>query len=291
MSRFSADLKIGAVALVATFLAAFIVMFVWYQNYSLSRQYLGEAQKLSATLPILAVSEGRVAELTAEMKKNESFKGEMEAHLAEQINKIRLGEYTADQLNDHIASCTRFCALLLGEIFIANMREIAKLPHELIFFDLDKDQVSSRYLQRLVNFAKKYNNQNLYLIGRASYIGGAGYNKELSERRVKQVEGILRKRGLSNWQLKSTWLGFEAPQLTRDIADSYKIDPQEYKADLFNLNQSVVLFINPPGEYFPGVVDTMEKEIKKQSSAEVSVNKTGSISPTKPASPSARTVR
>jgi len=291
MSRFTADLKIGVIALVVTFLAAFIVIFLWYQNYSLSRQYLGEAQKLSATLPILAVSEGRVAELTAEMRKNESFKGEMESHLVDQINKIRLGEYTADQLNDHIASCKKFCGLLLGEIFNANMREIAKLPHELVFFKLDEDRVSSKYFQRLAEFGKKYNNQTLYLIGRASYIGGAGYNKQLSERRVKQVESILRKRGMSEWQVKSTWLGFEAPQLTREIADSYKIDPQEYKADLFNLNQSVVLFINPPGEYFPGVLDTMEKEIKKQPSTEVSGNKTGPISSTKPVSQSVRSVR
>ena len=39
------------------------------------------------------------------------------------------------------------------------------------------------------------------------------------------------------------------PSLTREIADSYEMNPQEYKEDLFQLNQSVVLFITPPGEY------------------------------------------
>lgn len=269
MSRISTDLKIGAIALSITVLAAFIVIFVWYQDHSLGRQYIGEAQRISSALPILAVTEGRVAQLTAEMRKNESFKGELDAHLTEQINKIRLGEYTADQLNTHIQSCKKFCGLFLGEIFNANMREIANLPHEMVFFNLDEDLVAPKYRQRLLGFGKKYNNQNLYLIGRASVIGGPGYNKELSERRVKQVEAWLKKQGFSEWQLKATWLGYEAPQLSREIADSYKIDPEEYKGDLFNLNQSVVLFVTPPGQYFPGVLDTMSREVGKEDSAAV----------------------
>ena len=64
---------------------------------------------------------------------------------------------------------------------------------------------------------------------------------------MKQVESVLRKQGFSEWQLKSTWFGYETPQLTREIADSYEVNPQEYKEDLFHLNQSVVLFITPPG--------------------------------------------
>jgi outer membrane protein OmpA-like peptidoglycan-associated protein len=273
MSRITTDLKIGFIGLSITVLAAFVVIFVWYQDHSLSVQYIGEAQKLSSALPILAVTEGRVSQLTSEMRKNESFKGELDAHLTEQINKIRLGEYTADQLNTHIQSCKKFCGLLLGEIFNANMREIANLPHELVFFNLDEDQVTPKYRQRLLSFGKKYNNQNLYLIGRASFIGGPGYNKELSERRVKQVELWLKKQGFSEWQLKPTWLGYEAPQLSREIADSYKIDPLDYKSDLFNLNQSVVLFVSPPEQYFPGVLDTMTKEVGKRESATVTTER------------------
>ena len=217
MSRLSVDIKLGVVAMLSTCLAAFLIIYTWYQDHSLSRQYIGETQRISNALPILTVSEGRVAQLTDEMRKNESFKGELDAHLAEQINKIRLGEYTPDQLNDHIASCTKFCALLLGEIFNANMREIAKLPHEVIFFNNDDDRVAPIYRQRLQEFGKKYGNQSLYLMGRASFTAGNGPNKTLSERRVKQVESVLRKQGFSEWQLKSTWFGYEAPQLdTRD---------------------------------------------------------------------------
>jgi outer membrane protein OmpA-like peptidoglycan-associated protein len=59
-----------------------------------------------------------------------------------------------------------------------------------VFFDLDRDQVIPRYQKGLKEFAKKNNNQTLYLMGRASFIGGKGYNKELSGRRVRQVEKI-----------------------------------------------------------------------------------------------------
>ena len=264
MRSFTSDLKIGFAALLVTFFVALVMIYVTYEKYSLSRTFLGEAQKMSATLPVLAVTEGQVAQWTEELRKNEVFKGEMEAHLVEQINNIRLGKYSADELNEHLVSCQRFCGQLLNKIFIANMAEVSRLPHEVVFFDLDRDQVIPRYQKGLKEFAKKNNNQTLYLMGRASFIGGKGYNKELSGRRVRQVEKILRSCGLAAHQIKGSWLGYEAPQLTTEIANSYQIDPKEYKGDLFSLNQSVVLFTNTPGDYFPGVVNTMEKTLEEK---------------------------
>ena len=287
MRPLSTDRKIAVFAVVCTCFAASVLLYTWYQDHSLSWQYIGEAQRISNALPILTVTEGRVAQLTKEMRQNESYKGELEAHLAEQINKIRLGEYTADQLNDHIASCRRFCALLLGEIFNANMHEIAKLPHEVIFFNKGDDQVGPMYRQRLQEFGKKYGNRSLYLMGRAAFTDGDKDNKMLAERRVKQVESVLRRQGFSEWQLKSTWLGYETPQLTREIADSYEINPQEYKQNLFNLNQSVVLFITPPGQYFPGVVDAMANEIDKENPTAVPAKKTAPTRPKKTVLPPA----
>src|SRR5262245_8745548 len=248
MRSFTSDLKIGFAALMVTFAVALVMIYISYEKYSLSRTFLCEAQKVSAALPVLAVTEGQVAQWTDELRKNEVFKGEMDAHLVEQINNIRLGKYTADELNEHLVSCQRFCGQLLNKIFVANMTEVAKLPHEVVFFDLDRDQVIPRYQKELRQFAKRNNNQTLYLMGRASFIGGKGYNKELSGRRVRQVEKILRSCGLSEHQIKASWLGYEAPQLTTEIANSYRIDPKEYKSDLFSLNQSVVLFTNTPGD-------------------------------------------
>jgi len=264
MRTFTSDLKIGFAALLITFAVAIVMIYVTYEKYSLSRTFLGEAQKMSATLPVLAVTEGQVAQWTEELRKNEMFEGEMEAHLVEQINNIRLGKYTADELNEHLVSCQRFCGQLLNKIFVANMTEVAKLPHEVVFFGLDRDQVIPRYQKGLKEFAKKNSNQTLYLMGRASFIGGKGYNKELSGRRVRQVEKILLGCGLSEHQIKASWLGYEAPQLTTDVANSYGIDPEEYRGDLFSLNQSVVLFTNRPGDYFPGVVNTMEKALEEK---------------------------
>ncbi|MGH9428087.1 MAG: OmpA family protein [Terriglobia bacterium] len=267
MRSIASDLKIGFAALMLTFAVALVMAYVTYEKYSLSRTFLGEAQKMSATLPVLAVTEGQVAQWTEELRKNEVFKGEMDVHLVEQINNIRLGKYTADELNEHLVSCQRFCGQLLNRIFVANMSEVAKLPHEVVFFDLDRDQVAPRYQKELKEFARKNNNQTLYLMGRASFIGSKGYNKELSGRRVRQVEKILRNAGLSEHQIKASWLGYEAPQLTKEIADSYQIDPNEFKSDLFCLNQSVVLFTNIPGQYFPGVVNTMEKTLEEKKRA------------------------
>lgn len=264
MRSFTSDLKIGFAALIVTFAVALVMVYVTYEKYSLSRTFLGEAQKMSATLPILAVTEGQVAQWTDELRKNEVFDGEMDAHLVEQINNIRLGKYTADELNEHLVSCQRFCGQLLNKIFVANMTEVAKLPHEVVFFDLDRYQVIPRYQKELTEFAKKNNNQTVYLMGRASFIGGKGYNKELSGRRVRQVEKILRSCGLSEYQIKASWLGYEAPQLTMEIANSYQIDPREYNSDLFSLNQSVVLFTSTPGQYFPGVINTMEKALEEK---------------------------
>jgi hypothetical protein len=124
-------------------------------------------------------------------------------------------------------------------------------------------------------------------MGRAAFTDGDKYNKMLAERRVKQVESVLRRQGFSEWQLKSTWLGYETPQLTREIADSYEINPQEYKQDLFNLNQSVVLFITPPAQYFPGVVDAMANEIDKKNPTTVPAKKTAPTPPKKPVLPPA----
>jgi hypothetical protein len=68
--------------------------------------------------------------------------------------------------------------------------------------------------------------------------------------------------------------------LTQEIANSYQIDPREYKSDLFSLNQSVVMFTNSPGQYFPGVVNTMEKALdeKKSSKSPSNSEKTQTIS-------------
>ena len=58
MSSITSDLKIGFAALMVTFLVALVIIYVTYEKYSLSRTFLGEAQKMSATLPVLAVTEG-----------------------------------------------------------------------------------------------------------------------------------------------------------------------------------------------------------------------------------------
>jgi outer membrane protein OmpA-like peptidoglycan-associated protein len=264
MRSFATDVKIGFLALLVTLVTAIVVLFLWYRDYQVSKSFLFEAQKISSTLPILAVTEGQLSKWTDEIRKNETVKGEMEEHLLEQINKIRKGEYTPDKFNHHLLSCKKFCGSLLDKIFASDTREISKIPHEVVFFGLDKDSLTARYQKKVQDFVKKNQSQTIVLVGRASYIGGAGYNKELSGRRVKRVREVFRKYGLSEEQLKPFWLGFEAPQLTRELADLYNIDPEEYNEDLFNLNQSVVMYTYASGEYFPGVIGAMRDQIQQK---------------------------
>ena len=147
----------------------------------------------------------------------------------------------------------------------ANTEEMAKAPHDVVFFDLNKDTLSPGYQQRVRDFFSRNKNESVVMVGRASRIGGVGYNKVLSGRRVKTVTRILKKAGVREEQIKSLWIGFEAPQLTRALADLYKIDPKEYKSDLFQLNQSVVLCTSASGAFFPTVLSSMEEKIQKKS--------------------------
>src|SRR5687768_14233726 len=109
MRSLATDLRIGLVAICVTLATALVVFLIWYQDSQISKQFLQEAQKISTTLPVLAVTEGQMTQWTEEMRKNETVKGEMDEHLVEQINKIRKGEYTVDQFNQHLLTCKKFC--------------------------------------------------------------------------------------------------------------------------------------------------------------------------------------
>jgi hypothetical protein len=56
MRSFATDLKIGFLALLVTLATAIVVLFLWYRDYQVSKNFLFEAQKISSTLPILAVT-------------------------------------------------------------------------------------------------------------------------------------------------------------------------------------------------------------------------------------------
>ncbi|MEW5976883.1 MAG: OmpA family protein [Acidobacteriota bacterium] len=257
MRRLATDLKVGMVALLVTLATALVVLFLWYQNHQISREFLNEARKVTGSLPVLAVTEGQVATWTNELRQNETVKGEMEQHFAEQINQVRTGETTPEQFSKHISECKRFCGLLMDKVFKANAEEIAKLPHDIVLFDLDRDNVKTHERQRLEQFVSKTKDRTFYLVGRASQIGAAGYNLELSARRVRQVTLALSKAGVPIEQIRSYWLGVEAPQLTHELANLYGFPPDRYRNDLFQLNQSVTLFAFAPGQQIPAGLDLM----------------------------------
>jgi outer membrane protein OmpA-like peptidoglycan-associated protein len=263
MKETGTELKVGIVALLLTIASAGAVTVFWYQDHQVSREFVREVQRNSAALQRIPVTEGQVAKWTEEIRKNETVKGELEQHFLEQIRKVRSHEYSEEEFNRHLMSCKRLCGQLVEKMIAASADEIVKEPHDVAFFDLNQDVVSAKYQQRARDFARKNKDRNIFMIGRASLIGGADYNTELSARRVKSVRAILRKAGIKEEQIRTLWIGFEAPQLTRALADLYRIDPREYKEDLFQLNQSVLFFTYSGEPYFSTVLRRTEEKVPK----------------------------
>jgi outer membrane protein OmpA-like peptidoglycan-associated protein len=263
MRETKTELKVGIVALLVTIASAGAVTVFWYQDHQVSREFVREVQRNSAALQGIPVTEGQVAKWTDEIRKTETVKGEMEQHFLEQIRKVRSHEYSEEEFNRHLMNCKRLCGQLVEKMIAASAEEIVKEPHDVAFFDLNQDVAGPKFQQRATDFARKNKNRNIFIIGRASLIGGADYNKELSARRVKNVKAILRKAGINEEQIKTLWIGFEAPQLTRAQADLYRIDPREYKEDLFQLNQSVLYFTYSGEPYFPTFLSRTEEKVQK----------------------------
>ncbi len=80
--------------------------------------------------------------------------------------------------------------------FVAHTLEIAKLPHDIVFFGFDQDDVTPRYAREVRTSSQNYPNQTIFLGRARRYIGRAEYNKELSCRRVANVKAILRNSGI-----------------------------------------------------------------------------------------------
>lgn len=267
MGGFGTELKIGVAALLVTVISCLFMILMWYEDHSVTREFVKEIQRLSPASPSIGFTEGQLAEWTGELRKTETAKGEIEAHFAEQVNKMRNHEYTEKEFIQHVVNCQKFCGQLLDKMIAANTEEMTKVPHDVIFFDINKDALSPRYQQRVRDFVSRNKKESLVMVGRASRIGGTGYNKALSGRRVKSVTRVLKMAGIRDEQIKSLWIGFEAPQLTRALADLYRIDPNEYKGDLFQLNQSVVLCTSPSGVFFPTLFSSMEEQVQKKKPA------------------------
>jgi len=263
MKGLSTELKVGMAALLVTLASSLVLTIMWYEDHRVSREFVEEVQRLSAASPV-TVTEGELADWTRDIRKTETAKGEMEKHFVEQINKIRNHEYSEQEFYQHVANCKRFCGQLIDKMIAASTEEISKFPHDVVFFDLNKDTVSPAFQKKIRDFVGRNKNQSIFIVGRASRIGALTYNKELSGRRVKSVTRILRRGGLPEDRIKSMWIGFEAPQLTRTLAELYKIDPNEYKGDLFQLNQSVVLCTSPTGVFFPTILSSMEEQVKQK---------------------------
>src|SRR5262249_21001254 len=94
-------------------------------------------------------------------------------------------------------------------------------------FDIDDSHVKSEHADWLSkNVIPLLSRNRKYMIalkGTASRSGAAGYNLELSRRRVDEVESFLKKNGVQRQQITHTWVG-EAEAAARGTIDGKESD-------------------------------------------------------------------
>ena len=153
----------------------------------------------------------------------------------------------ADYLNE-IASCRAFCAPLVAHLVRCQVLAVSHSPHGIVLFDLDSDQVDSRYESGLIDEAvrtlKEDPRSRVLLVGRASKIGDLRYNRRLSARRSLAVRDELIERGAPADRIKTMWFGWEPPQISSWIASRYGFDSLYTREGAHRMNQSVMLVIH-----------------------------------------------
>lgn len=165
----------------------------------------------------------------------------------------------ADYLHE-IASCRAFCAPLVAHLVRCQVLAVSHSPHGLVLFDMDNDEVDSRYQSGLIEEASRTlredRDSRILLIGRASKIGDLRYNRRLSARRALSVRDELIERGAPADRIKTMWFGWEPPQISSWVASRYGFDSIYAREGGHRINQSVVLVIHSS----PARADTEEEK-------------------------------
>jgi len=149
---------------------------------------------------------------------------------------------------DHIAVCEKVCHAAFSAVTARHVAKVSQLVHNVIFFTTGSSQLDSasrRDVRHVVDLLSNrlYSGQRILLIGRASRLGAHGYNMALSERRVHAVRDELLRWGVEPERIKTFWLGWEPPDLTRHIAQLYRIPGYLFDDDEVKLNQSVEMVL------------------------------------------------
>jgi len=133
----------------------------------------------------------------------------------------------------------------------ARQAKVGQLLHPPVLFPVGQSALNSVGRRDLLNVYNLLStnqdaDKKMLLIGRASKIRAHEPNRELPERRVKAVRDELINLGLSPSRIKSFWLGWEQPYLSKAGDEQYQIPEGLFPGDEIYLNQSVLLCCSEP---------------------------------------------
>ena len=179
----------------------------------------------------------------------EETKDAAKNHMKEHQEFIRENEISYSEYLQEISECKEFCAPFIAKLVKCHVLSVARREHGIALFALNSDDVTSEYENgSITEIAQKLRENSAFrvlLVGRASYIGGLLYNRELSGRRAFAVRDKLIEKGINAARINTMWFGWEPPQISQWIVDEYGY----FFPQLFNekgerqMNQSVELVL------------------------------------------------
>lgn len=166
-----------------------------------------------------------------------------EAHLRKEREALRNADYRA--IFKHISECKDFCRPLMTQLVLCHVQFVAQHHPGMILFPTNSKSVSSRFstglLARVSEELVEDPAKSVWLMGRASKLGPAGFNQKLSLSRAAAVRDNLIEKGVSPDQIHLLAFSYEPPQITHQIARSYGVEELFLAEGEQYMNQSVVV--------------------------------------------------
>jgi len=168
-----------------------------------------------------------------------------DAHLKDLQQRFGTAPTFADWI-EHVAQCKEFCLFAVKDLLECHVQAVSTLPHVLAFFSIDSDRIEPSSVPAIDDFIARQAaspQDRFLLVGRASRVGraGPGYNRDLSQRRARSVSDRLVERGISPDAIRILSIGYEEPQITKEVAAIYGLQDQLQRLGEDQLNQSVVV--------------------------------------------------
>ena len=165
--------------------------------------------------------------------------------------KSAIGKQSLDGWYQELAECKTVCAQIVVRMMAKHFEAISKLPHFFVMFRTGSDSIDPSYdgfLAQIGDYLGQDPDLNVLIIGRASRVGDRAYNRELSRKRADSIKYKLMERNVPPTRLKVVYLGYEPPQISRNVIMLYDLNNPMVNlahpitgADSYQINQSAVI--------------------------------------------------